>query len=330
MRTLVAAPQRGAELGTDEARALFAAMLAGEVVPDELSAILIAWQRRRFSLAETTGFMRALDAHAGRLEMPHDGPRPVLLPAYRGTRRQANLTALLALLLKRYETPVLVHGLGSADVAPAGLAGGARALPEGANAGPVTTAEVLWELGIEPVANLADAQARLRHDGIAYARTALLAPGLARLFAAVPRDSRPTIAYTVARLIDPFGGDGYRLASADSADDLASMREFLLASRADALLFEGTEGEPFAEPRRQTRFEHVAAGVVTLCADADADGIHGEPSLPAGIDAATTATWIANVLAGTEPVPPPIIVQLGCCLAGARRLAAPFGRRGER
>jgi len=315
-----AAARDGGGLGTEEAGVLFAAMLAGEVAPHELSRILAAWRGRRASLAEVTGFVRALDAHTGRLEKPHDGPRPVLLPAYHGTLRQANLTALVALLLKRYEIPVLVHGLGGAGAAVAGSGRGAG--PDDASASLVNTADVLWELGIEPAASLADAQARLRHDGIAFVPSEVLAPGLARLCAGTPRDSLPTIAQSVAMLMDPFGGDGYRVIGTASADDLAVIREFLLVSRTDALLFEGAEGEPFADPRRQTPLEHVAAGSATLCADAEAHDVNREPSLPAAPDAASTATWIANVLAGSEPVPPPIIAQLGCCLAGARRLGA--------
>ena len=141
----------------------------------------------------------------------------------------------------------------------------------------VTTADVLRELGIEPATSLADAQARLRHDEVAYLPVALLAPGLGRLLAGPTRDLRPTIAQSLARLVDPFAGAGYRVIGAASADDLAAMREFLLASRTDALLFLGTEGEPYADPRRQTRLEHVAAGVVTSCADVEGEASRGSP-----------------------------------------------------
>ena len=312
------AAREGGELGAEDARVLFAAMLAGEVAPRELSQILVAWQSRRASLAEMTGCMRALDAHAGRLENPPEGPRPVLLPAYRGTRRQANLTALVALLLRRYEIAVLVHGSARKDAVLAGDERSASVAANDANADRVTTADVLWELGVEPAASLADAQARLRHDHIAYVPSELLAPGLARLRVAPMLDSLPAIACSLALLIDPFGGGGYRVIGATSADEMAAMREFVLATRADALLFQGAEGEPFADPRHQPRLEHIAGGVVTLCADAESDGIAPEPSLPAASDAVTTAAWIVDVLAGTEPVPLPIVMQLGCCLAGVR------------
>lgn len=327
---IMGAAREGGELGVDDARVLFAAMLAGEVGPNDLERILAAWRRRRASLAELTGFMRALDAHLRRLEAPHEGLRPILLPSYHGTRRQANLTPLIALLLQRYGIPVLVHGLEP----EAGMNAASRrrvqevvsntdfAAPDGSGGPRVTTADVLREFGIEPATSLADAQARLRHDKVAYASVALLAPGLGRLLARSTRNSLPAFAHTLALLIDPFAGDGYRVIGAPSAADLAAVREFLLASRTDALLFLGTEGEPYGDPYRQTRLEHVAAGAVTLCADAEGEGIEREPSLPAASDAPTIAGWIANVLAGALPVPPPFIMQLGCCLAGARRLGA--------
>ena len=79
-----AAPPEGDSLGAEDACALFASMLDDEVAPHELEQILAAWRRRRASLAEMAGFMRALDTRTRRLEGPHEGPRPVLLPAPTG------------------------------------------------------------------------------------------------------------------------------------------------------------------------------------------------------------------------------------------------------
>ena len=302
--------------GVEEACRVFAAMLALEVAPRELATFLAAWRGRRAALAETTGFMRALDAHVGRLEMPRDRPRPVLLPAYHGARRQSNLTALVALLLQRYGGSVLVHGHSGADATPSA---GDEAAANGIDIGGVTTADVLWELGIEPAASLADAQARLVHDRIAYVPAAVLAPGLVRLLAPPAPLSRWTPGFALAKLIDPFGGDGFRVVGVSPSDDSAAMREFLIASRGDALFFPGAEGEPFADPRDPPQLEHVAAGVATPCADAETGAGAGETALPEALDAPGIAAWIARVLAGSEAVPAPIIAQLACCLNGARR-----------
>ena len=312
------------DLSVDDAQALFAAMLADEVPALELGAILIAMRIKGESLAETTGFMRAVDAHVGRLAPPRDRPRPVVLPSYNGARRQPNLTALLALLLKRYGVPVLMHGLSGTD---AGADDGASEQGDDVGAAPdhafgrVTTAEILMELGIEPAATLVEAQSRLDYDNIAYVPAGVVAPGLARLMGHRARLGVRSSAHSLAKLIDPFGGEGFRVVSVSHPDYLVRMREFLAATHANAMLLRGTEGEPVANPRRQPQIEMFDSGEASVCAEAEMGTIATLPRLPARIDAPATAAWIARALSGDEPVPDPLITQLSCCLEGARRSA---------
>ena len=313
---------RGArDLDESRAFALFAAMLAGDVPTLELGAILIALRLKGESLAETVGFMRALDAQVGRLEAPSDRPRPVVLPSYNGARRMPNLTALLALLLKRYGVPVLIHGPGEhgaghaddpADDEPE------RAVPD-TTYGRVTTLEILLELGIEPARSLADAQRMLNRHGIVYAPTAVLAPSIVPLLDYRARLGVRSCAHSLVKLIEPFGGEGYRVVAVTHPDYVDRMREFLLATHARALLLRGTEGEPFANPRRQVQIESFVDGVATVCAEKEIAGVADAPTLPAAIDAATTAAWITDVLAGAIPVPTPLIAQLACCLRDSQR-----------
>ena len=263
----------------------------------------------------------ALIQDIGRLESSPDRPRPVVLPTCNGVRRHPNLTALLALLLRRYGIPVLVHGPASAGKfasVAAGEAGDADE-PGAARRGRITTLVVLGQLGIEPAGSLAQAQASLDRDRIAYVPAAVLTPGLPRLLGNRARPGvRPPL-HSLAELIDPFGGDAYRVVSVAHSDSLRRMREFFTATRANAMLLRGTEGEPFANPRRMPRLEHFANGVATVCAEAEAGTLDAVPRLPATIDAAATAAWIVQALAGEVPVPQSIIAQLGCCLAGTRR-----------
>jgi anthranilate phosphoribosyltransferase len=319
------------DLPGDDARALFAAMLAGEVPAAELRAILVAVAGHRGSVGQTIGFLRALAANAARLDAPADLPRPVVLPAHDGTRAQPNLTALLALLLARYGVPVVVHGLSDAaqrrpepHSADRGMAG---SRPD--RAGRVTSAAVLWELGVPPAMDLADAQSRLVRHNIVYVPTGVLAPGLVRLLADVPQLDVRSSLHSLATLIDPFGGEGYRVVSVAHPDELPSIRAILTATGANALLLCGTEGEPFADPCRQPQLEHFVAGHGTVCAEAETAGVAARPALPAAIDAPTTAAWIAQALAGEQPLPAPIVAQLGCCLNGAHRAAAGAENRGN-
>jgi len=73
----------------------------------------------------------------------------VVIPTYNGARRQANLTPLIALWLKQFGVPVLLHG-------------------ELEGHGRVATVHVMRELDILPCATLAQAETRLANDRIAY------------------------------------------------------------------------------------------------------------------------------------------------------------------
>jgi anthranilate phosphoribosyltransferase len=274
-------------------------------------------------LSEASAFLQTPEAGTVRLEIPRDRPRPVVLPTWRGTGFEPDLVALLALLLQRYGVPVLMHGP-AAKTATAGS--DTTSSDHGARVcDPVSTAAVLWELGIEPATSRADAQARLLHDGLAYVPLDVLAPGIVAFVAFVARRAQSRgqeLLSLLATLIDPFGGDGFRVIGAASEADVALIRAHLVATRGDALLFCDAQGGPFADPRRQSRLEHIAAGVASVCVEAGATDAVSAPSLPTATEAATTAAWITQALAGSVPLPPSIVTLLGCCLNGARRQIA--------
>ena len=299
IREIGRGPHAARPLAADAACELGSAMLAGEIPPLELGAILLAYRVKGETVGELTGFMAAIDRQLARLAPPAATTvRPVVLPTYNGARRLPNLTPLLALLLRRYGVPVVLHGI----------------VDDEQDFGRVTTAAILWELGIEPVQSLAQAQQRLDRDDIAYVPTPLLSPALASLIELRRRMGVRSVAHTLAKLIDPFGGAGLRVVAVTHPDYVARMREFLLATRANALLMRGTEGEPFANPRRQPRIEGFHDGIATVLVDVEPPASTMRPALPDAIDAATTAAWIGAALAGEVAIPQPILNQLACCV----------------
>src|SRR5215217_3423713 len=96
------------DLSREDAQALFAAMLRGEVPDLQLGGILIALRIKGESLDELAGFMAACEASYSHLPAPH--ATPVVIPSYNGARQLPNLVPLLAMLLAREGIPVLVHG----------------------------------------------------------------------------------------------------------------------------------------------------------------------------------------------------------------------------
>jgi len=295
-------PHTARPLDTDAARELCAAMLDGAVPPLELGAILLAYRVKGETVDELTGFMTAIDRQLARLAPPPCALRPVLLPCYNGARRLPNLTSLVALLLKRYGVPVLLHGM----------------TDEGSAFGRITTAAILWELGVEPATSIADAQRRLDGERIAYVSTAVLCPPLASLLELRARMGLRSVGHTLAKMLDPFGGVGFRVVAVTHPDYIARMQEFLAATHANALLMRGTEGEPFANPRRQPRIDRFDDGVPSTVFDNESIEPASLPAFPATIDAPATALWISAALAGEIAIPQPILNQLACCIDATR------------
>ena len=115
-------------------------------------------------------------------------------------------------------------------------------------------------------------------------------------------------------MLDPFKGEGLLLASATHPEYLDLMRGILSTLGTHALLLRATEGEPFANPKRRPRIEHLHDGSCEVLFEAEHESLKRLPTLPDAFDAKTTADWIRRVLAGEAALPPPIANQLACCL----------------
>jgi len=290
---------RGAEgsrdLTSDDAQQLYAAMLDGGVPDLELGAIIIGLRVKGESLDEMLGFLAAADERTHKFEMPHGRVRPVVLPTYNGGRKEANLTPLLALLLQRFGVPVVVHGL---------LEGYGR----------VTTAQIFRELGIMPSGSTTQAQIALNEKGLAFVPLTALCPGIHNLLALRSRMGVRNSAHSLVKLINPFRDDALLVAPATHPDFIELMRNILMDRGQTALLLRGTEGEPFANPKRRPRLEFIHGGAVDTLFEAEHESLRALPNLPEVNDAASTAKWIRRILDKQVPLPKPLANQVACLL----------------
>lgn len=293
---------RGAEgardLTQEDAAQLYGAMLDGGVPDLELGAILIALRMKGESTEEMTGFLAASLSRLNALTSPSEGLRPIVIPSYNGARKGANLTPLLALLLQRFGVPVVVHGL---------LEGYGR----------VTSGHIFRELGIAPVTSRTQAQQALAANGLAFVPLPVIAPGLADLLALRARLGVRNSAHSLVKMLDPFGGEGVLLAAATHPAYLDTMRDVLAGLGSHALLLRATEGEPFANPKRRPRIEHLHDGCCEVLFEAEHDSLRTLPQLPEEADAATTVCWMRKLLDGQLPLPQPLANQLAACLHAA-------------
>ncbi|MBI4195140.1 MAG: DNA-binding protein YbiB [Betaproteobacteria bacterium] len=287
------------EWSEQEAYQLFAAMLDGGIAELELGALIALLQRSEITLPQLLGFHHALLQRTFRLVSPAGAARTVVVASYCGTQEEPNLLPLMMLVLQRLGVPVLIHGALSGE-------------------GRVQTAYVLRELGVMPVANLGQAQARLDERKIAFVPTALLAPGLAELIALKGRLGLNRVGKLLAKLLNPLGGESLVVVAADDAPERGLLRELLQEREPmDALLLDGTEGEAFANPRCRPRLEHVVGGISRTLFDAETIPLRNLAALPVPGDAANTARWTRRVLDGQAPLPLPLVNQIACCLYGA-------------
>ncbi len=268
-----------------QAADLLGQVLDGAVTDLEIGAFCLAMRIKGETAQEMAGF---LDATHQRLTMVPASSKPVIvIPSYNGARKLPVLTPLLALLLAREGLPVLIHGTATESTR-------------------VHTPEVLLALDIATqtaIESVAPGQ-------VAFAPTALLSPGLQRLL-----DVRRVVglrnpAHSLVKLMNPVQGPSVLVTSYTHPEYAVSMAETLALMGSNALLLRGTEGEAVADPRRTPRMEGFIDGRMVDHQEHQGGTLTTLPDLPHAIDAASTATYVREVMGGVRPVPIPIAQQV--------------------
>ena len=294
--TLIRQIESGEGLGFVDARALGAALLDGGVPELETAAFLIAFNQHDPGVDAWLGLHAALADRLPGFAVPSGPFRTVVLPTYHGVREHPHLTPLLALLLKSFGIPVMIHGV---------LEGG----------GGTAAAYVLRELGIMPCSSVAQVNALLQEDGIAFAPVALLSPGLASLLALRARLGIDGWVTRLAALADVLGDRSLRVTPVASDRDIHPTREVLEALGGHALLLQGCEGEAFADPLQRPEMVLVQDGQSQPVYEAQST-VSVQANL-SGTDARATGAWINEVMREQLPLPLPIRNQLAVCLYAA-------------
>lgn len=291
-------------LSRQDARAMYQAMLDGRVSDLELGAILLAMRIKGESVQEIAGFLDAAEASMPALRAPAGPYAPVVLPSYNGSRKMANLTPLLCMLLVRRGVPVLMHGV-THD-------------PQR-----VTSAEIFTALGQPHAASIEDAQALMAAGQPAFVPITVLAPAIARLLGMRRILGVRNSTHTVVKIMQPFEGPALRLTSYTHPEYLEMLTDYFSNAapheRGDAFLMRGTEGETVANARRAQRIDWFSGGTRTVLVEKQSVA-EELPDLPEGQDAAATAAWIREVLEGQRPVPEAIAEQVEHCVEVAARL----------
>lgn len=288
------------DLSTTDARELFAAMLAGEVPDLELGAILLSLRIKGESDDELLGFCQAMQATTHGIAPT--GQPLVVLPTYNGVRRQPNLLPLLAFMLRDAGLSVLIHGRHDFD--------------NRENPFPLFNA-----CGINAATSLEDVNRDLADSRVALADIELLNPALNRLLALRSRLGLRNPAHTLCKLLDPCPGASIRVVNVTHPEYLIRMST-LLKQQSTAMLMRGTEGEPFANPKRRPELLGFHHGEVITLFPAEDGGTPPIPGWPETADFDQNVALIKRLIANSTAIPQPLHDQV----AALKTLVSPTER----
>ncbi|AIY40331.1 Anthranilate phosphoribosyltransferase like [Collimonas arenae] len=300
-------------LSRNDARDLYAAMLDGRVSDLELGGILLAMRIKGESVDEIAGFLEAAEASFRQIQLPEtpiaaansaSSYAPVVIPSYNGARHMANLTPLLAMLLAREGVPVLVHGVLT-------------------DPGRVTSADIFQALGQSHCSSIEQAQTCFEKRLPAFMPIEALAPKMARLLSMRRILGVRNSTHTLVKIMQPFAVPALRLSSYTHPEYLTMLTAYFTttaaAERGDVFLMRGTEGETVANARKAQKIDWFHAGTQTTLVEKQ-EIANDIPALPEQRDAASTASWIQQVLMQTALVPKPVSAQVEQCLMACRVL----------
>ena len=221
---------------------------------------------------------------------------PIVIPSYNGARKQANLTPLLAMLLHKLGFPVVVHGVSEDPTR-------------------VITETIFALMGIEPTRHAGQAQAKLEGHQPVYIPVGALCPPLERQLNFRWQLGVRNSAHTLAKLATPFEENAaLRLSSVSHPEYVGKVAKFFADIGGRSLLMHGTEGEVYANPQRCPQITLIDAEGVRVVNERQSEQPETEVVLPSNKDPEITPQWIERCVAGVEPVPHSLKIQLACCL----------------
>lgn len=284
------------DLDQDTARGLYTRMLDGDVADLEMGAILLSMRIKGEGEAEMLGFYEAMQQKTMRLTPPVGKLMPIVIPSYNGARKQANLTPLLAMLLHKLGFPVVVHGVSEDPTR-------------------VITETIFELMGVEPTRHAGQAQAKLDGHQPVYIPVGALCPPLERQLNLRWQLGVRNSAHTLAKLATPFAEDAaLRLSSVSHPEYVGKVAKFFSDIGGRSLLMHGTEGEVYANPLRCPQITLIDAAGARVVNERQSEQADAPVALPTAKDPQTTAQWIERCVAGVEPVPQSLKIQMACCL----------------
>jgi anthranilate phosphoribosyltransferase len=292
IRTRPASQDSSAFLDVEEAQRLFGALL-DDAVPDiEMGALLASLALAGESTDELLGLQRALVERSVRWPAS-PGRQPIAIPLYGLFPGEVTLAALLAMFLRRFDVPVILHG------------------PLDAPGGP-SAAVLMRHLDVLPCTCAAQAEAELASRGIVFIPAQLISTAFASMLAMRARLGTPNAAHFAAQAMDPGGTGAVRIGMSIAGTTTDRLLGLHRAVEGDALVLAWPAGKSPANLAFRPRITRIRDGVAEILFDAEA----AEHVAPASAmeDPVAAASWIRAVATRAAPVPVPLVNLAAACI----------------
>ena len=174
-------------LTMDEAYSAMKMILADDVTPEQLGAIMMLLRVKEETPEEVAGFVKAVHES---LDVPANMPHIDLdWSSYAGKKRQLPWYMLSALLLAENDVTIFMHGAA------------------GHTAGRMYTKDIVNRFGIECCTSMQDVKSSIEQHNFAYMDIEHLSPKMHKIIELRPFLGLRSPVHTVSRMIDPFNAD---------------------------------------------------------------------------------------------------------------------------
>lgn len=211
------------DLCLEDAQLLFSQVLNQQVSPLELGAFCIAMRMKGESVEELLGFMQAIKMHLSRLD--NTGHRTIVLPSYNGSRKQINLTPMLAYALKELGFLVIVQGVEHFDQR-------------------VTTFEIFDALGWPILQHYEQWGQCLKAQLPIFVPLQTIHPGLHEVLQIREQLGLRNSGHVLAKLLNPCVDSAWQISNYTHPEYPQLLETFFQQEQANVVMMRGNEGEP--------------------------------------------------------------------------------------
>jgi len=272
------------DLTRDQAKFFFSQILSKEISQIELGAFCIAMRMKGESAEELAGFMDAISEHLKTLDTLER--RTIILPSYNGSRKQMNLTPLLALQLSKLGFLVIVQGVMKA-------------------AERVSTYEIFEQLNW-PI-HIQTSSVMVRQEKLPiFVPLHTFCPALKDVLDIRDQLGLRNSGHVLAKLMNPVGQNAWQVANYTHPEYPKILEEYFAIFESNVILMRGHEGEPTSSLLRVPELTFLKQGHLAY---KSSEYRFNDTENLSGLSLEGHVEFIQRVIAGQEKMPLAILKQ---------------------